>query len=115
MRPYIERNINGVDYIIAFSRETREIRYITTNDEDFRTANGLHVGSYVEVSRDEISAYPGWEIRAPRTEDGWYPVIGFVGVMTILREGREFQINVTELEPSRAVMAKVIRFSKGGN
>jgi hypothetical protein len=114
-RPYIERNIDGVDYIIAYDEKSRVIKYITTNDEDFRTANGLRVGSYIEVSKEEVIAYPGWEIRAPETSDGWYPIIGFVGGITVSSEGRDIKVNEEEMEANVKVKAKVVRFSKGGN
>jgi hypothetical protein len=115
MRPYIEKNIDGVDYIIAYDEKSRVIKYITTNDEDFRTANGLRVGSYIEVSKEEVIAYPGWEIRAPQTSDGWYPIIGFVDEITISIDGRDDKVNVEGLEANVKVKAEVIRFSKGGN
>jgi hypothetical protein len=76
-RPFIKRTIDGVEYIIAFDQRTREIRYIHTDDKNFRTKNGLRVGSEISVAKNQIVSYPGWEVRAPITPDGWYPVVGY--------------------------------------
>ena len=69
-RPYIRKTIADVDYIIAFDEKTREIRYIHTYDKDFRTVNGLRVGSVITFTREQLDIIPSWEIRAPATPDG---------------------------------------------
>jgi hypothetical protein len=115
LRPYIERNINGVDYVIAYDRESRRIKYIATHDEEFKTADGLKIGSDVEVSEGQVIAYPGWEVRGQATKDGWYPVVGFDGGMMVLAEAGNMPMRVAELRPGRKIKVKIISFSKGGN
>lgn len=62
LRPFITKKIDGVDYVIAYEEKSRRIKYITTSDEHFTTVKGLQIGNYVDVVKDQIIAYPGWEI-----------------------------------------------------
>jgi len=108
LRPFIKQTIDGVTYVIAFDEKTREIKYIHTDDKNFRTANGLRVGADLSVAKNELVSYLGWEIRAPVTPDGWYPVVGYdmpkVGGMSGVG-----------LRDSDTATLTVVGFSKGGN
>jgi hypothetical protein len=114
MRPFITRTIDDVKYVIAYDEEMRRVRYITTSDSNFKTRNGLSIGQFVEVSPSQISAFPGWEVHAPLTKDGWIPVIGFLNRVTILSDGFEKTLDVKELGEER-VKCKATAFMKGGN
>ena len=70
-RPFIKKTIARVQYTIAFDEENRKIRYIHTLDRAFRTANGLHVGSKIQVSQKQLNSFGGWYTFAGTTPDGW--------------------------------------------
>ena len=117
LRPFIRHETNKVNYVIAYDDETRKIKYIKTNDEDFKTTEGLQVGKYIDVTRDKVRAYPGWEVRGPANKEGWHPVIGFLDKVTILREGKEEELNIKQTwasNPTERLRVKVLSFSKGG-
>lgn len=107
-RPFIDPSIDGIKYIIAFDEKTREIKYIYTNDKNFRTANGLRVSSEIPLTRAQIEIIPYWEIRAPVTPDGWYPVVGHDLPMLGFDLDASFKGNETR-------MVSITGFSKGGN
>lgn len=118
LRPFIERKINGVKYIIAYEKESREIKYIYTYDDSFKTSDGLQVGSYIEVNSAQIVAYPGWAVHGPETKDGWTLLIGFVNKMTTLNGDQEVVIDALEYPPlqfGQTVKVKIRGFVKGGN
>jgi hypothetical protein len=118
-RPFIERKVGGIKYIIAYKAETREIKYISTYDKRFKTSGGLMVGGYIDVQGDQVSAYPGWEIRGPEGEDGWQPLLGFDSEMTIRIRGRDATLKLRprqfRLEAGQLVKAKIKAFVKGSN
>jgi hypothetical protein len=118
LRPYIERTVAGISYIIAYDEKTREITYISTKDKNFKTVENLQVGSFVELNRKEISAYPGWEVRGLETKDGWETLLGFDNKVTVLRDGAEVQIDPevdTALQAGQTAKVKVTGFVKGSN
>ena len=116
LRPYIEREVEGFKYIIAYDGKTHVIKYISTHDTRVKTADSLQVGDYVEVSDEQVEVYPGWEIRGPKDKDGWQPLIGFNSEMTVLDGGKDTKIELKEYRlPKQPVKAKIIAFVKGGN
>ena len=116
-RPYIEREVEGVSYIIAYDDTTRVIKYISTNDKRFKPTNGLEVSGYVEVNDEQVEVYPGWEIRGPKDKDGWQPLIGFDNELTVLDGDKDTKIVLKEyrLGSRGPVKAKIIAFVKGAN
>lgn len=74
--PYIEVTIKEVDYLIAFDEASRKIKYIYTDDEDFKSSNGLEVDQEVTFKWDEIEVLGYFQLRGPEDKDGWQPVIG---------------------------------------
>lgn len=107
-RPYIPKTIADVDYTIAFDEKMREIRYIHTSDKDFTTLNGLRVGSEITFTREELLIFPGWEIRAPATPDGWYPVIA-IDLPTLAGDFIE------KLKDGESTALTIVSCSKGEN
>lgn len=108
-RPFIEITIKDVEYLIAFDRKTREIRYIHTTDDNFRTVNGLTVDSEITFTREQLIIFPYWEIRAPATPDGWFPVVA----MAIEPfGGGQF---VAKLKDGEKATMEISGFSKGSN
>lgn len=116
-RPFIEREIVGIKYVIAYDEKSRIIKYISTTDKKFKSADGLQVGSYVEVDNEQMSVYPGWEIRGPEDTEGWQPLVGFDSKVTVLDGGKDTQIELKQyrLESEQPVKAKIIAFVKGSN
>jgi len=37
----------------------------------------LRVGDFIEVERNKVQFFRGWEVRAPADDEGWQPMIGF--------------------------------------
>ena len=107
-RPFIEKTIGNVDYIIAFDEKTRKIKYIHTMDEDFRTSSRLKVDDEITFTREELEIFPYWEIRAPATPDGWFPVIASDMPMA----GGDF---IAKLKKGEKATMTVNGFSKGSN
>jgi hypothetical protein len=118
LRPFIEREIDKVRYVIAYDDKTLRIKYLSTNDPDFKSSQGLKVGDFLDVKGDQVSVLPGWEIRAPGGEDGWQPLIGFNSELTVLREHKEVKLTVPEgqynLPAKQTIKAKIMAFVKGG-
>lgn len=115
-RPYIEREVADVSYIIAYDKKSHVIKYISTHDKRFKSADGLQVGGYVEVNDEQVEVYPGWEIRGPRDKDGWQPIIGFNSEMTVLDRDKDTRLELKQYRlASGPVKAKIIAFVKGGN
>jgi len=75
--PFVELELNGIRYTIAYQAKTRVITYIYTIDLRFRTVQGLKVGDEISLSREQISFYEGWQVYAPTACDGWKTVIGY--------------------------------------
>jgi hypothetical protein len=114
-RPYIRKEIKGIKYIIAYDEKNLVIKYISTHDQKFKSANGLKVGDYVEVNDEQLAVYPGWEIRGPEDKDGWQTLIGFDSEMTVLDEKAETKIKLRDYHLEQPVKAKILAFVKGGN
>ena len=74
--PCVERVFDGVNYQVAYSEQKHRVTYLHTNDEKFRTAEGLKIGDSIPISQETLRAWPGWEMRAPMTGDGWWPIVG---------------------------------------
>jgi hypothetical protein len=108
LRPFIRQTISGVEFLIAYDVKTRKIKYIHTTDKNFRTADGLGVFSEIPLKREQLKVYPGWEIRAPITSDGWYPVAGVDLPHLGIDLAGSFKGDETR-------MVTIVGFSKGGN
>jgi hypothetical protein len=106
-RPFIKRKIDRVEYLIAYDEKTRRIKHIHTTDKDFHTADGLHMLSEIPLRQDQLLVYPSWEIRAPLTSDGWFPIVG--GDLPM-----GFDL-VGSFKGDETKMLTIVGFSKGGN
>src|SRR5580765_7665963 len=54
LRPFIVTSIKGVEYTIAYDERTRRIKYINTDDDNFRTSNGLKVDDEISFTVEEL-------------------------------------------------------------
>jgi hypothetical protein len=102
-RPFIKETIAHVKYTIAFDEENRKIRYIHTVDRAFRTANGLHVGSEIKVTRKQLHSFGDWYTFAGTTPDGWQII------------SAETEASLGEWKESERKTVTIGGFSKGGN
>ena len=107
-RPFIVRTIGKIDYTIAYDENTREIKYIYTEDKDFRTSNGLKVGKEIVFTTRGPAIWYDWEILTDETPDGWYPHVATAGPSA----GQAF---LDKLEPGTQLPMNITGFSKGGN
>jgi hypothetical protein len=105
LRPFFRYRSDGVDYVIAYDKETRQIKYIHTDDKTFKTADGYSVGDCIEIAKDQVIVYPGWIIRGPQTKDSWYPEFG----SSITVDGKNIDIS------KKSGCWTISGFYKGGN
>ncbi|SRR5690606_14276246 len=61
--PFIEIKIKKVEYLIAFDDDSREIKYIYTDDEHFTDSNGLKVDQEIRVKWEDIEVLPYFQLR----------------------------------------------------
>ena len=119
LRPYIKKQINDVEYLIAYDKKTLEVRYLYTDDADFKNAKGLKVGDYIEVKGREVVAYPGWEVRGPEDDNGWHPLIGYDSELTVLRGKIDTKLKLPpsqyHLPDGETENVRIMAFVKGGN
>lgn len=71
-----DHSFGGIRFTIAYNDETKKITYVSTTDEKFKTADGLTIGSDIDLSSNTVKAIPGWLVFARPTADGWWPIIG---------------------------------------
>ena len=110
-RPYIRKTVGGIDYYIAFEEKTRKIKYIDTSDKKFRTANGLHPGLEISVTKDQLYIGPWWwYVLAPVTPDGWLPVLNPLGG----DEGNLRQV-LSKLKAGEKTTVRIVSFIKSGD
>lgn len=110
--PCVELQIEGIKYQVAYREQTHRVTYLRTSDDKFRTTNGLKIGDSIPISPEAVRAFPGWEIHAPKTPDGWSPIVGYDGSHVKLEDGSE--LDRTRSKDRNAIAhALVIGFSKG--
>jgi hypothetical protein len=109
--PCFEQVFEGVRYRVAYSGKSKRVTYLTTSDGKFRTHSGLRVGDEIAISESTVRAWPGWEVHAPTTSDGWRPIIGFNSEVK-LKDGTV--LNLREMQGGSITGAATISaFSKG--
>ncbi len=116
-RHYFEIMIDSIKYTIAYDKENLEIKYIYKNDKKFKTPHRLKIGKKISLKKDEILIYPGWNIYAKISDDGWYPIIGS-DLPDIILEKDTIKLNPirkNSFNASEYERFKILGFSKGGN
>jgi hypothetical protein len=111
--PCFHPTIEGVEFLIAFSEKTLRVQFVHTDDKKFKTLDGLKVGDVINVAESSLIAYPAWEIYAPKTRDGWRPVVGFNLLCSDGGKG-EFDTCDDAFRKSNPGKARIRGFSKGG-
>ncbi|HEX8161937.1 MAG TPA: hypothetical protein VF538_08700 [Pyrinomonadaceae bacterium] len=93
LKPSIEKKIEGITYRIAYESKSRKVVQISTFDRNFKTADGLQVGSYVKARREQIIPTES-AVLGPKTSDGWRTVIGTDNEIVVLKGGVESRISL---------------------
>jgi hypothetical protein len=73
--PCFEHTYGGITFTVAFRSETKRVTYIFTTDKKFRTSEGLKILDEIPVTENSVRVWPGWQVEAAPTSDGWVPVI----------------------------------------
>lgn len=107
--PCVQQLFDGVRYTIGYSKETRRVTYLYTDDKNFRTADGLKVGDSIPISDDSVRALPGWHVEAPITRDGWRPILGYDQKIK-LRDGTV--LNLRDKDSKKSGTAIILGFCK---
>lgn len=87
--------------------------YIHTTDRKFKTADGFKVGDVIDVKENELMPYDGWYIFAPKTRDGWRPIVGMNIGCTDDRD-EKFDVCGNVFREANPGKARIGGFSKGG-
>jgi hypothetical protein len=126
LKPSIEKKIEGITYRIAYEPGSHKIVQISTFDRNFKTADGLQVGSFVKARRDQIIPTES-AVLGPKTADGWRTMIGYDYDIVILKDGVESRVSLGDeswtaraarkgirklFGKSETIMVKVEQFSK---
>lgn len=85
--PVAKVSVEGINYEVAYSPETHVIKHILTEDKNFVTVDGLRVGMCMAVSKKQVVSVRHGLTRAPKTADGWTPVIGYRAHVTKCEQG----------------------------
>jgi hypothetical protein len=98
--------------VVGYDAHTHRIKYLFTQDEHFRAADGLHIGGLIDLAENEIIFLDGWHTFGPRTKDGWRPILGILDGPIIESADRE----PVDPKPVAGKMHrfKIIGFDKGG-
>ena len=126
MKPSIEKKIDGITYRIAYETKSRKIVQISTFDRDFKSSDGLQVGSFVKARREEIIPTESL-VLGPKTADGWRTVLAHEYEIVILKDGIDSSVSLGDeswsaqaarkgikklFAKSEIIMVKVEQFSK---
>jgi hypothetical protein len=118
--------VGGAKFKVGYNAKTRVVKYLFTEDGNFKTNEGLNVGSWIEARQHELVLVPGWRIYGPRTKDGWRTVIGTpfrfnnqtekleLSGRVRFEDGRAIDLSKPGREPARNGKVKILGFEKGG-
>ena len=116
----------GARFKVGYDAKTRVVKYLFTEDRNFKTNDGLGVGSWIEVRQHELFLVRGWRIYGPRTKDGWRTVIGTpfrfnnqsekleLSGRVRFEDGRAVDLSKPSAEPPKNGKVKILGFEKGG-
>ena len=107
--------IAGVRFtVVGYDARSRRIRYLFTQDENFKTADRLQVGGPIELADDQILVIAGWHIIGPRSKDGWRPILGSVLDENVIETEDGNAVDLTKPIAGRMHRFKIVGFDKGG-
>ena len=111
---------------MAYEAKSRKIIQISTFDPNFKSSDGLQVGSFVKAKREEIIPTDN-AVLGPKTADGWRTVLAYEYEIVILKDGVEARVPLGDeswdaraakkgikklFAKSEIIMVKVEQFSK---
>jgi len=106
--------IKGIKFKVGYDEKSRRIRYLSTQDQNFTTPEGVHVGMSMKVREDELIALPGWKIFGSRARSGWRPVFGFLRSGVTFSDGTFVDLSQARHAPPRAGELIIQELEKGG-
>jgi hypothetical protein len=107
--------IGGVRFtVVGYDAHTRRIRYLFTQDENFRTADGLRVGGPIDLAENEILSVAGWHTMGPRNKDGWRPIVGSLLDGNVIKSADGEAVDLTKPVAGKMHRFKIVAFDKGG-
>ena len=107
--------IDGVRFTtVGYDSRTRRIKYLFTQDDKFKTSDGLQVNSLISLAENEISSVKGWHTIGPRTRDGWRPILGILLDGNFIESADGEAIDLTKPVAGKTHRFKIIGFDKGG-
>jgi hypothetical protein len=112
--PCVRLTIVGVRFVAGYDEKTRRIQYLSTQDRNFATKEGLHVGDWMRVREDELVAFEGWKIVGPKTESGWRIVVGYLGQQVRFSDGTTLDLSQVRHEAPRSGDVQILELEKGG-
>jgi hypothetical protein len=111
----LDAEFGGVRFtVVGYEPHTRRIRYLATQDENFRTADGLRVGGLIDLAENEIFSMAGWHTMGPQSKDGWRPILGTLLVGNVINSADGEAVDLTKPVPGRIHRFRIIAFDKGG-
>ena len=112
--PCVRLTIEGIKFTVGYDKETSRIRYLSTQDRSFATAEGLHVGDWTRVREDELIAFDGWKIVGPKTKSGWRFVVGALQQQVRFSDGTVVDLSQPRHDPPRSGEVQILELEKGG-
>lgn len=116
--PCASLKIDHVAFKVGYDPETLQIKYLSTQDKNFQTEDGLRVGGWMKVREDQLLAIHGWMILGPKTKDGWRPVVGLnlrdTDDKVRFADGTIVDLSQPKHQPLRTGKVKILEFEKGG-
>ena len=118
--------VGGDRFKVGYDAKTRVVKYLFTDDRNFKTNDGLRVGSWIEVRQNELILVRGWRIYGPRTKDGWRTMSGTpfrfnnqtekleLSGTVRFEDGTAVDLSKPSTEPPRNGKVKILGFEKGG-
>jgi hypothetical protein len=107
--------VGGVKFKIAYDAHSSEIRYLSTDDQQFVTNDGLQVGSWIQVQANQLEFFPGWNIYGPTSKDGWRTILssGLSGRLEF-SDGSVLDLSDPRSVPNKTGKVMIVGFEKGG-
>jgi hypothetical protein len=107
--------ISGVRFTeVGYDSRTHQIKYLRTQDETFKTADGLHVNGVITLAENEVFAVRGWGVIGPRTSDGWRPILRTDLVAEVVNSIDGDTVDLKKPVTGKMHRFKIIAFDKGG-
>jgi hypothetical protein len=99
---------------VGYDSRTRQIKYLFTQDDKFKTVDGLHVHGVITLAENETLFVKGWQIIGPRTKDGWRPILATLLDGEVLQSADGEAVDLTKPVAGKMHRFKIIGFDKGG-